>query len=42
MYFDSTIPDADIPAPLGASEREDITVAVDFATPFAPESIGAL
>ena len=40
LYLDSTIPDADIPAPLGESEREDITAAIDFATPLAPESEG--
>ena len=40
MFLDSTTPDADIPAPLGETEREDITAEIDVATPFAPESEG--
>ena len=34
----SAAPDADIPAPLGEDEREDITAEIGFTTPFAPES----
>ncbi|CAK8995260.1 Uncharacterized protein SCF082_LOCUS4271 [Durusdinium trenchii] len=40
LYFSSTIPDADILAPLGEDEREDITAEISFSTPFAPESEG--
>ena len=40
MYLSSTIPDADIPAPLGEDEREDIAAEVSFSTPFAPDSEG--
>lgn len=30
FYFDTTIPDADIPAPFGEAELEEITVETDF------------
>ena len=40
IYFCSTVPDADIPAPLGEREREEITAEIDFTIPFAAESEG--
>ena len=40
IYLCSTVPDADIPAPLGEHEREEITAEIDFTIPFAAESEG--
>ena len=40
IYLCSTVPDADIPAPLGEHEREEVTAEIDFAIPFAAESEG--
>ena len=40
MHLSSTIPDADILAPLGEHEREEIIAEVSFSTPFVPESEG--
>ena len=39
-FLCSTVPDADIPAPLGEHEREEITAEIDFTVPFASESEG--
>ena len=40
IYLCSTVPDADIPAPLGEHEREEITAEIDFTVLFASESQG--
>ena len=40
IYLCSTVPDADMPAPLGEHEREEITAEIDFTIPFAAESEG--
>ena len=40
IYLCSTVPDADIPAPLGEHEREEIAAEIDFTIPFAAESEG--
>ena len=40
IYLCSTVPDADIPAPLGEHEREEVTAEIDFTIPFAAESEG--
>ena len=40
IYLCSTVPDADIPAPLGEHERAEITAEIDFTIPFAAESEG--
>ena len=40
IYLCSTVPDADIPAPLGEREREEVTAEIDFTIPFAAESEG--
>ena len=39
-FICSTVPDADIPAPLGEHEREEVTAEIDFTIPFAAESEG--
>ena len=40
IYLCSTVPDADIPAPLNEHEQEEITAEIDFTIPFSPESEG--
>ena len=40
IYLCSTVPDTDIPVPLGEHEREEITADIDFTVPFAAESEG--